>query len=107
MTTDNNNQPTAHTPGPWKFILNEDSKTLMLVSQTPMRPIVMDFKRWGMQSATARLNKENLMYEADHFGVVLRGHEHHAHFLKGIGHPDAQLIEASPLLLTGIKRVLD
>lgn len=92
-----------YTPGPWFWKLNEESKQIDLISQTSGQPIVMDFVRWGFQSAIPRFKVKWLMMPAHEFGAVIPGHEHHKHFLKAIDHPDARLIASAPDLLNSLR----
>ena len=41
----------AATPGPWKWRANLSAKDVYIVALRPMLPFVMQFRRWGMQSA--------------------------------------------------------
>jgi len=86
------------TPGPWKWSINNQSKRMELSGRGV---IVMDFVRWGMRGAVARLRdlRESLMYSAAKWAKPVTGREHHANWYQGIDHPDMRLIEASPDLL--------
>lgn len=98
---------TGHTPGPWEWFGNVDSKTIYLASVHGGRRYVMKFERYGMQGAKPVFNSENGMIGADHlvsFEVcpeatsrederVYRGD------IRGINHADARLIATSPELL--------
>ena len=97
--------PETHTPGPWKWILNEDSKVVELQGGDPkFDSCVMRFARYGMAGAAPSFRAVNEKYmdrhcRAEEFGAVLPGEAHHAHFRKGINHPDARLIASAPQLL--------
>lgn len=106
------NLKTQHTPGPWRWELNEKSKQLQLCGgRSPFDLTVLDFVRWGMGEATARFRADvdgiNLMHHARDFAVVVPGREHHADWFKGLKHPDASLIEASPDLLASLVEQVD
>ena len=101
----------AHTPGPWRWELNEKSKQLQLCGGVPRFDLtVMDFERWGMDSAIVRFRADvdgmNLMHHARDFAVVAAGREHHAEWFKTLNHPDANLIAACPDLLAALQRSL-
>lgn len=99
---------TKHTPGPWRWEVNEKHKTMALCGGVRRYDLtVMGFERWGMGSAQISLidtTKDglNFMQKVSHWSVVVKGREHHADWFKGIFHPDAQLIEAAPLLLSAL-----
>jgi hypothetical protein len=68
----------------------------------------MDFARWGMNGARPRVldfSDMMLLREAEDFRVPIPGHEHHAHWLQGINHPDMNLIAAAPELLEALKEI--
>lgn len=102
----------AHTPGPWRWELNEKSKQLQLCGgESPFDLTVIDFDRWGMNGAVARFRADvrgmNIMHHARDFAVIAPGREHHADWFKLLSHPDADLIAASPDLLTFAGPALD
>jgi hypothetical protein len=109
----------VHTPGPWRWEINRNSKNLHLVGGKPMYDLtVMDFERWGMGGATARLRDTsedgmNILYrvhEREDWIEDFSGRSHHAHWCSAIVHPDAALIAAAPDLLEallGVLRVAD
>ncbi len=94
-----------HTPGPWRWEVNESSKVIHLVGGCPRFDLtIIDFQRWGMNGATMLLRDPaldgmNLMERCTRWAVKVTGREHHASWFKGIDHPDARLIEAAPALL--------
>jgi hypothetical protein len=92
----------AASKGPWRWELNEDSKSAQLVGGRPMfDKYVMDFARWGMGGAAPRFNdaiasgEYNIMERVEKYGAVVPGREHHANWFKDIDHPDAQWIAAA------------
>ena len=106
----NTNANAKHTPGPWRWEINEKSKTLQLCGgDSPFDLTVIDFERWGMGSAVARFRADvrgmNIMHHAKDFAVVVVGREHHADWFKGLNHPDANLIAASPDLAAGLEHM--
>lgn len=48
------------TQGPWAWHVNTRSRDVYLYAQAPMRPLVMDFARCGMQSAQPRFRTQPL-----------------------------------------------
>lgn len=95
-----------HTPGPWRWEFNADSKTLQLCGGMPkFDKTVMDFARWGMGGASPRFNGKpagddhDILFrpsERQDWTVPFPGREHHASWLMDITHPDAQLIASAP-----------
>lgn len=100
-----------HTPGPWRWEINEKHKTMQLVGGDPKYDLtVMGFKRWGMQDAAATLREPdvdgmNIMHHCTHWARPVAGREHHAHWFKTIDHPDARLIAAAPELLAALEAI--
>lgn len=105
----------AHTPGPWRWELNESSKSLQLVGGfrqfdlTIIEPI-----RWGMSSATLfvrdtahdDMNLLHKLHERRDWIAPFPGREHHADWCTGVKHPDLKLIEAAPDLLAALQALL-
>lgn len=93
-----------HTPGPWRWELNEKSKRVQLCGAAGFDLTVMDFVRWGMGGASPRLRDLNrpdlnLMKRIDIWGSPVEGRLHHESWFKAINHPDANLIAVAPDLL--------
>jgi hypothetical protein len=102
-----------HTPGPWRWELNESNKKLQLVGGT--RPqfdlTILEPIRWGMGSAslfvrdTAHdgLNLLHKLHERRDWIKPFPGRAHHARWCAGVDHPDLRLIEAAPELLAKLQ----
>lgn len=101
-----------HTPGPWRWEVNEQHKTVHLVGGKPQFDLtIIDFERWGMHRATMRLRDPahdgmNLMDRCTTWAVKAPGREHHASWFKLLSHPDARLIEAAPELLGALEALV-
>lgn len=79
------------TQGPWRWRGTASSHHIMLQAQISMRPVVMDFVRWGTQSARP-------VFVTD--GLIVRPPWVLPEFwnpwkIEGIDHPDARFIEHS------------
>lgn len=92
----------AATPGPWRWKLNESSKSVEIVGGRPtFDKTVMDFVRWGMGRAAPRFNdavsegKYNIMERVEKYGAVVPGREHHSDWFKDVAHPDASFMVAT------------
>jgi hypothetical protein len=98
-----------HTPGPWRWELNQKSKDLNLCGHGECGPYdftVMDFERWGMGGAVPRFRDDNgMMVKAHLLGEIVPGRAHHSHWFQNINHPDARLIAAAPELLSALVKL--
>lgn len=101
-----------HTPGPWRWELNESSKGLHLVGGIPMFDLtIMDFTRWGMHSATVRLrdtahdgmNIMHKLHERRDWIAPFYGRKHHAEWCANVLHPDMRLIATAPQMLEALR----
>jgi len=91
---------TKYTPGPWKFHINKTAKYVTLSGfKNGSIETVMDFVRYGMQSAKPRFNIDGLMCDADKIGKVVKDRKHHKKWYQELKHPDTLLIEAAPEML--------
>ena len=98
----------THTPGPWRWEINQATKEVNLVGGVPRFDLtVMDFARWGMGGAAPRfrdtsLDGMNLMDRVCDKPEWLQdfpGRSHHARWCRAVIHPDAVLMAAAPDLL--------
>jgi hypothetical protein len=72
----------AATPGPWRWSMNTRSRDVRLDAEHSGRLIVMDFVRWGMQSAQPRFRTQP--------------HDLMTEYSDCMPHPDAALIAHAP-----------
>ena len=102
----------AHTPGPWRWEINLDSKQVYLSGGTPKYDsYVMSFTRWGMQGAAPMFLTQytpymNIHHHCKKWVSPVPGREHHAGWFQTLVHPDALLIESAPLLLESLLEIL-
>lgn len=104
-----------HTPGPWRWELNESTKELSLVGGVPMFDLtIISPTRWGMHSATllARdtafdgMNVMSPVHERRDWVAPHEGRAHHARWCADVVHPDMRLIAAAPELLKALQEIL-
>jgi hypothetical protein len=97
-----------HTPGPWRWELNEEHKVLHLVGGRPQYDLtIIQPTRWGTGSATLLIrdtahdgmNLLHKLHERRDWVVPFVGREHHASWCADVSHPDMRLIAAAPNLL--------
>lgn len=101
------------TPGPWRWELNLQSKTIQLVGGKPQfDKTVMDFTRWGLGGAAPRFNEA---IAGNEYNIMSRVHEkpewiklfpkrkHHASWCVAVDHPDAHMIMASRSLYDALE----
>ncbi len=105
-----------HTPGPWRWEINETSKIVRLVGGKRMFDLtIIQPTKWGMggytmlvrDTAPAGMNIMHKLHERRDWINPFFGRDHHASWCSGVKHPDMQLIEAAPDLLEALKSVLD
>lgn len=102
-----------HTPGPWRWELNEKHKSLQLVGGRPQYDLtIIEPIRWGMSNATLFVrdtaedgfNLLHKLHERRDWIAPFPGRAHHASWCAGVTHPDLRLIEAAPDLLEALVR---
>ena len=105
-----------HTPGPWRWEINETSKNVGLLGGKPQFDLtIIQPTRWGMGSATMMVrdtahdgtNLLHKLHERRDWIVPFSGREHHAHWCASVNHPDMRLIEAAPDLLDALRRLVE
>lgn len=103
----------AATKGPWRWELNHKSRIVQLCGGKPtFNKTILDFKRWGMSSATPRVLGTrdpdlNLMTPMHEFGVVAPDRAHHRDWFQLIEHPDAKAIESFRTSAPRLARMLE
>lgn len=104
-----------HTPGPWRWELNETSKDLLLVGGKPQFDLtIIKPTRWGMGSATLLvrdtahdgMNILHKLHERRDWVQPFPGRDHHSKWCTGVKHPDLQLIEAAPVMLDALRKAV-
>lgn len=106
----------AHTPGPWRWELNETTRFVHLVGGKPQWDLtIIEPVRWGMNGGTLQIrdtahdgmNIMHKLHERRDWITPFPGREHHASWLQGVTHPDMRLIEAAPDLLVGLQGMFE
>ena len=105
-----------HTPGPWRWELNMQSKNLHLVGGKPTYDLtIIEPTRWGMGGATLLIrdtahdgmNILHKLHERDDWWGAFPGRGHHANWCAAVTHPDMRLIESAPDLLALLIELVD
>lgn len=105
-----------HTPGPWRWEINKQSKTLALCGGKGghFDLAIIQPTRWGMSGGTLFIRDQspdgyNILrkpHERPGWISPMPGREHTAHWCYGVSHPDMRLIEAAPDLLVALQAML-
>lgn len=104
-----------HTPGPWRWEVNKQSKSLGLCGGVRKFDLtIIEPTRWGMGGGTLLIrdpahdgyNVLHKLHERQDWIAPISGREHHAHWCAGVSHPDMRLIEAAPDLLVALQAML-
>ena len=98
----------AATSGPWRWYGDTSSQIIYLATVDRGRQYVMRFLRWGMRNATPTFTSRDshMMEKAEHWAqyevaptaTSKDDPRLYRHDFVGLRHPDAQLMEAAPLL---------
>jgi hypothetical protein len=105
-----------HTPGPWRWEFNRQSKTIALHGGKPKFDLtILEPCRWGMGGAGLELrdpSKDGLnllckVHERDDWVKAFPNRDHHKHWCATVDHPDMRLIEAAPDLLAIVKELVE
>lgn len=103
-----------HTPGPWRWFGNTNSKQIYLATPDRGRQYVMCFERWGMNSASPAFQcDDHLMHRADELVTYevfpdAKSPDDprlYRHDIVDINHPDARLIAAAPDMYEMLKTI--
>jgi hypothetical protein len=86
----------AATPGRWYWEGFTKDKSASLITTRFGHRTIMDFVRWGMDSASPRFHTEDGMKRLDAPGMVTYRQEHRENHFYTINHPDAYLIANAP-----------
>ena len=106
----------GHTPGPWRWEINERFKSIQLVGGRPQFDLtIIQPARWGLNSATLLIRDTehdglHLLHKAHErrdWIVPFEGRAHHADWCANVSHPDLCLISAAPDLLEFAKSFVD
>jgi hypothetical protein len=105
-----------HTPGPWRWELNEKHRHVHLVGGRPQYDLtILEPIRWGMSGATLHIrdtahdgmNLMHKLHERRDWIAPFPGRAHHAHWCADVVHPDMRLIAAAPDMLAALLYVRD
>jgi hypothetical protein len=100
-----------HTPGPWRWELSAEHKSLQLVGGRPQYDLtIIEPTRWGMNRATMMIrdtahdgmNIMHKLHERPDWIAPFPGRAHHASWCANVIHPDMLLIASAPDLLDAL-----
>lgn len=94
----------AHTPGPWFWHVDPQTKMVRLISRASMMPLVMGFERWGFNGACPEFRdaERDLMR-----GVQYWLTDDKVGGFFDIDHPDARLMKAAPDMYEALEAMLN
>jgi hypothetical protein len=109
------------TPGPWGWFGNTQTNHIYLATKHGGRRYVMDFTRWGMRGAQPRFHPERcgmvdvkdlVTFEVGQRSVVgvdqaKQDTSVYRYDIRGINHPDANLIAAAPELYEVLSEAME
>lgn len=111
--------PWGPTPGPWKWFGNAKMNLVYLATVSGGRRFAMRFQRWGMDGAQPAFPRNGIMVPATEFlkfevgNPAVTGLDQakadpslYRLDILGIDHPDARLMEESPMLYAACKRLV-
>lgn len=95
------------TPGPWRWFGNTKTKYIYLATTHSGRLYVMDFVRWGMQSAQPCFQPAPGKIAMQPATDLVRYEVDYRQDIACIDHPDAYLIAAAPDLYAACELALE